>query len=100
MSFRDYAANDTAIGKATVMKYKGQSVEVSSRIDSINASFGEAIISLSSGNEFDFTTCDALLKGKGEWVYDLQNGQYATLVCGNVNEILESPQMKNCLIKK
>lgn len=82
-------------------KYKGKLATVTGTVESIDSSIGdEAVVSLSSGNEYDFESVLCYIKEDNkEKAGQLKKGQQITIVGKLSGETIGSPSVQYCEIK-
>lgn len=78
--------------------YKDRVIKITGTVDSIDSNFSdEAIVRLSSGDEYSFTTVDT--SGNTEFhnqAINLNIGNRVTFICIGNGEIIGSPQLTDC----
>lgn len=93
--FTAYEGNEVAADK----QYKGQLLEVSGKVASINSGLGDsANVSLETSNQFSSVTAsgdDAF----NEAAAGLSKGQDVVVVCKGDGEVIGSPMLKDCVIQ-
>lgn len=93
--FADYDSNEVAADK----KYKGQLLEVSGTVSSIDSGLGDsAMVQLETSNQFMHVTA----KGNDEFTSaaaSLTKGQKITMICEGDGEVIGMPMLSDCVIQ-
>ena len=76
-------------------KYSDKTIKISGRIDRIIDTFGENVVSLSSGVKYGFTSC-RLYDVPLDTILSLDKGQNVTFECDSFDEIMGSALLSNC----
>ncbi len=92
----DYEKNEINADK----KYKNQLLEISGVVDGIDSDImDEPVVRLKCGNEYSFTNVSCSFTSKDE-AAELEKGKEITIIGKSTGEVIGSPTVKDCQIKK